>query len=102
MADASPDSPSLSLEDEVLRVLLCYSWLRICFLFGIFTRTLDRNTAIENPYVQGLFLRSLELVKVHCSVFFFFFIVNSLHMLGLFRVSCIIFGFGVGTWGGSH
>lgn len=50
--------------------------LLLMFLFVVFTRTLDRDSAIENSYVRGLFLRlfySLDLVKVLCSVLLFFF-----------------------------
>lgn len=75
--------------------------LLLMFLFVVFTRTLDRDSAIENSYVRGLFLRlfcSLDLVKVPCSVlllFFFFYCQFAPHAwffgfsLHNFRFQCL-------------
>lgn len=88
MADASRDSLYLSLETCLRRVLrgvlyfpgcghgFLFSFFLLMFSSVVFTRTLDRDSAIENSYVRGLFLRlfcSLDLVKVPCSVLLLFF-----------------------------
>lgn len=112
MADASRDSLYLSLETCLRRVLRGVLYFPGCghgflfllllmFLFVVFTRTLDRDSAIENSYVRGLFLRlfcSLDLVKVPCSVlllFFFFYCQFAPHAwffgfsLHNFRFQCL-------------
>lgn len=75
--------------------------LLLMFSFVVFTRTLDRDSAIENSYVRGSFLRlfcSLDLVKVPCSVlllFFFFYCQFAPHAwffgfsLHNFRFQCL-------------